>query len=183
MENLQTTSEKRKLGKAVVKLLVKISAIALLVYVLLHFVFGIFVTHDNNMYPSLRDGDFILTVRLMEAYREDVVVYTVNNYSGIDSATYKETRVGRVIAVAGDTVDISEEGGYTVNGNIPYETIYYETFPDPSGWITYPYTLQEGEYFVLSDMREGFADSRTYGAITRKQLMGKCVFIMRHRGF
>jgi signal peptidase I len=61
------------------------------------------------------------------------------------------------------------------------EEIFYPTEPQ-EGDVTYPYTVDEGSYFVLCDYRTISFDSRTYGAISKKDLDGKVITLLRRRG-
>ena len=92
------------------------------------------------------------------------------------------TRFGRIIGVPGDIINITEEGHYTINGNIPMENIYYNTFPAENG-ITYPYTVPEDSYFIMNDYREDTVDSRTYGAIHKNNIIGQQYLELQRRGF
>ena len=168
---MDKTDEKKKTSKALVKLLAKILIIAIVATVLLTVVGGLFISHDNNMFPAVGDGDLAITYRL-GAYRTgDIVVYENQG----------ENLFGRIVATEGDIVEINEDGQYKVNGLVPYETIYFETRPAESLNITYPYTVKEGEVFILNDLRDNDSDSRSIGGVSH--LKGKVVLLIRRRGF
>ena len=85
----------------------------------------------------------------------------------------------RVVAGPGDVVEISEGDRLIVNGNSMIESgIFYQT-PPYVGFVTYPLTLGEGEYFVLADYRNGGADSRFFGAVRRDEILGTVISILR----
>ena len=87
--------------------------------------------------------------------------------------------VCRVVAGPGDTVEISEGESLIVNGNSMMESnIFYRT-PQYAGFVEYPLTLGEGEYFVLADHRNGGADSRFFGAVTQDDILGTVITIAR----
>ena len=87
--------------------------------------------------------------------------------------------VCRVVATAGDTVEISEGERLIVNGNTMIESnIFYPT-PEYYGFVNYPLTLGEGEYFVLADYRNGGSDSRFFGAVREDEILGTVITIMR----
>ena len=83
-----------------------------------------------------------------------------------------KTVLRRVIAVAGDTVELrggtvyingmTERGNYTIT----------RTEPAKDG-MSYPALLRQGEYFVLGDLREISTDSRSLGLLTRQDILGK----------
>ena len=146
--------------------------LALPAYILLTFVVGVFVNHSNDMYPSVRDGDLVITLRVKNSVYGDVVAYTVNG----------TRHFGRVVAMGGDEVYIDEDGRFTVNGYSQVETIYYETKPAEGG-VTFPYTVGEGELFILNDLRDNVTDSRTFGSIPAQNVEGSIVLSLRRRGF
>lgn len=85
----------------------------------------------------------------------------------------------RVVAGPGDTVEIDEGNHLSVNGNNVVETnIFYPT-PLYEGFVEYPLTLGEGEYFVLADYRNGGADSRFFGAVRTDDILGTVITIAR----
>ena len=103
------------------------------------------------------------------------------NWIGFRDPTEPEkTRfICRVVAGPGDVVEISEGDRLIVNGNSMIESgIFYQT-PPYVGFVTYPLTLGEGEYFVLADYRNGGADSRFFGAVRRDEILGTVITILR----
>ena len=102
-----------------------------------------------------------------------------------DLLTYEykgKLRVARVIATAGSTIDINEDG-LIVNGSTQQEQdIYKETLLYKEG-VEFPLKVPEGSLFVLGDNRTSAVDSRVFGAIPIKDTQGKVVTIVRRRGF
>jgi len=169
----EQAKRKRRTRRTAIRLTLKILIYPLIAYLVLTLVIGVYQIHDNDMFPSLRDGDLVITYKLVEGYfTGDVVIYEAEG----------KIHVGRICAVPGDEVYIMEDGYYELNGSIPHEDIYY---PTRSGkGLTYPYTVQEGEVFILGDMRLQATDSRALGAISIEQLKGKVVLLLfRGRGF
>jgi signal peptidase I len=60
------------------------------------------------------------------------------------------------------------------------EEIFYPT-NEISGGVTFPYTVEEGGYFVLCDYRTISLDSRDYGAVLKSDIDGKVITILRRR--
>lgn len=87
--------------------------------------------------------------------------------------------VCRVVAGPGDTVEITDKDNLMVNGNNMIESnIFYPT-PLYEGFMQYPLTLGDGEYFVLADYRNGGADSRFFGAVRTDEILGTVITIAR----
>lgn len=164
-------TDNQKLKIAWIRLLSRILIIIGIITILLIWVGEIVICHDNNMYPSVKDGDLAITYKIGEFYQNDVVVYEVNGHK----------QFGKVVAREGDVIDIFEDGGYSVNGSMLYETIAYPTKRADNSKIEFPYTVKEDEYFILNDYREDMNDSRVYGGISN--LHGKVVLLFRRRGF
>jgi signal peptidase I len=158
--------------EAVLKFIIKLCLVLLVIWAVFTFIFGIRQVSGEHMYPRLRDGDLTLYYRLEQNYQiGDVVTFELD-----DSIFW-----ARIVAQGGDVVEVNEDGQLIVNGNVQEEEIFYPTEPQ-DGDVTYPYTVEEGSYFVLCDYRTISFDSRTYGAISKKDLDGKVITLLRHRG-
>ncbi len=154
-------------------LLIKLAVAAALIWAVFTFVLGMSVHYGNNMYPAIRDGDLLVSYRMQKPFINAVVLYRVNG----------KTEVGRVIALEGSVVDIAENGSLTVNGAMPSEEVFYATYPAENSAVSFPYTVEPGKVFILNDFRNDTNDSRTFGAIDRKDLQGPLLFAARRRNF
>ncbi|MBR6574651.1 MAG: signal peptidase I [Clostridia bacterium] len=104
--------------------------------------------------------------------RGDVLVCTSDAFDG-------EALVKRVIAVEGDTVDISKDGYMMVNGEELYEPYAKEAIRDNErGTQSYPLTVLEDHLFVVGDNRNHSTDSRflEVGQIEEARVIGKVLF-------
>ena len=165
-----TDKEVRKPLPYAAAFLARVGVIAAVLWLLLTFVVGVYVCHTNTSYPMIKDGDLCLTFRLAAPKVGDAVVYRSEG----------ETRFGRVVALAGDSVEISGEV-LLVNGeNVMIPAVYPTTAEGSS--IPYPYTVPEGCMFVLHDFRSETTDSRTVGAVPLGDCQGSIFFLMRRRG-
>lgn len=161
------------LWKDILYLFGKLAGIMLCFVLLSLFVFGLYRNRDADMYPALKDGDLVIYYRMDKDYiASDCIVLT---YDG-------KQQVRRVVAVEGDTVDITEQG-LVINGLVQWETYVYEVTQRYAEGMDFPITLQEGEVFVLGDARAGATDSRIYGAVNVTDTKGKVMLILRRRDF
>lgn len=144
----------------------KFLLLLLAVFLVFRFVIGVSFVKGNSMEPTLYSGEFVLYTRLVPEYQTGDVV-SVKIPSG-------EYYVKRVIATAGDTVDI-REGKVYVNGQELSEP-YIQGITEPQeGSVQYPMTLEEGQVFILGDNRPKSVDSRTFGVVGERQIKGKLV--------
>lgn len=164
---------RKSTGRLLAGLFIKIMATAAAVWAAFTFVLGLTVHYGNNMYPAVHDGDLVVSFRLQKPYINAAVLYKVDG----------KTEVGRVIALEGSVVDIAENGSLTVNGVAPSEKVFYATFQADGSPVSFPYTVEPGKVFILNDFREDTNDSRTFGAVDRKDVMGPLLLTMRRRGF
>ena len=163
--------KKKKTAKDfAISFFIKIGITVLCLWILLTWVVGVYVNHSNSSYPMLKDGDLCITFRLANLNTGDEIAYER------DGQIY----FGRIVAMPGDTVEISD-GSLTVNGYGVFEDAVYPT-TDEGSKITYPYKVPEDTVFVLNDYRSDATDSRTYGAIPKSDTKGCVVFVMRRRG-
>lgn len=152
--------------------LVNIGLTVLTIWLVFTFVFGIYIIEGEGMYPRVRDGDLVLYYRLKDEYVvDDVLTFEA------DGTRY----TARYVAMAGDIVDITEEGQLLINGSVQSEEIFYATFQLESE-IEYPYEVPENSVFLLGDFRTNAVDSRIYGAVSLDDIDGKLITILRRRG-
>lgn len=160
-------------GRMLRDLLIKLGVIALIVWLLLTFVISITIHYGNNMHPAVEDGDFIVSFRMQRPYLNAAVVY---RHDG-------KKCIGRVVALGGNDVAISDLGEISVNGVIPSEEVFYATYRAENADITYPYHVEDGKAFILNDFRSDTNDSRSFGAVDLDDIDGPILFSMRRRGF
>ena len=179
-ENTEKLSKKLRRAESSVKdyqfLLIRFAAFLFVIW-LLFFVF-IGVTHmtGDDMYPRLDTGDLVLFYRLDKDVAAQDIIVIERELPG-QEGTHRI--VSRVVAVAGDTVEITDDEKLVINGNTVVESKIFYTTPRYEGYTEYPLTLGEGECFVLADHREGGTDSRFFGAVTRDQIEGTVIAVLR----
>jgi len=170
---LQRLEEKppQALGRELKYLLIKLLLVGLIGSTLLLVVFGVTRNTELSMSPAIKHGDLVFYFRMDKQYKaSDLVAFT---YEG-------KLQIRRVVAIAGDTVDIDEQG-LIINGRLQQEVeVIGETLAYTQG-ISFPTTLEDGQVFLLGDSRELSEDSRLYGSIEITDTLGKVMAIMRRR--
>ena len=157
----------------IVSFITRLPAMAGLLALLFGFVFGVTPMADDDMSPRISAGDLLLYYRLADDYVSgDVMVFQKDG----------EQYVGRVVARGGDTVEVTEEATLVVNGSTVLETDIYYSTPRYENGPDYPVTMAEGEYFILCDYREGARDSRYFGPVSRDEIKGKVITVIRRSG-
>lgn len=159
----------RELRNFLVRLFLLITVIGILFEV----VFGLTPMANADMQPAVCAGDLMLYYRLDKNLKsDDVVVFQKEDIQ----------YTGRIVAVPGDVVEITDESELMVNKNTVMEdNIFYKT-PAYDSEVEYPLALKEDQYFILCDNREGAKDSRSFGVVDTSEIKGKVITIVRRSG-
>ncbi|WP_086347626.1 signal peptidase I [Candidatus Enterococcus clewellii] len=132
----------------------------------------------SSMEKNLSQGDMVLMEKYTSINRFDVIVFQLPD---------GEIYVKRVIGLPGDSVRFEEDQLY-INGEEmaepflknnklkQYDNKPYTTNFELSDLINQE-KLDEDHYFVLGDNRRMSKDSRSFGAVESKYIIGKARFV------
>ncbi|MBO5520512.1 MAG: signal peptidase I [Eubacterium sp.] len=157
-------------------LVLRLLLLILVIWVLFFKIVGLTHMPSEDMYPRVDAGDLVLFYRMdTDVKAQDIIVLEKTTP---DSAREEELFISRVIAAAGDTVEI-DGSRLLVNGNAMIESnIFYPTQAYDE-YTQYPVTLGSDECFVLGDCREGASDSRYFGPVKKSEIQGTVISILR----
>lgn len=143
--------------------LIVVAAAAILVATLWMPVLRIYGT---SMTPTLTDGNIVVTLKGSKFSTGDVIAFYYNN----------KILVKRVIASAGDWVNIDKDGTVYVNDKKLDEPYLTEKALGTCD-ITLPYQVPDGKIFVMGDHRSVSVDSRSksIGSVAQEQIVGRVV--------
>ena len=147
--------------------------VLVIVLTLLHFfVITIFIVDGQSMDPTFATNEVGLLDKITYDFespqRGDIVVL---NYPGDPE---NKRYVKRVIGLPGDTVEVTG-GSVFVNGKKLTENYL------PSGLYTDKdgkWNLSSSQYFTMGDNRPNSNDSRYFGPVEKRFLVGKVVWIV-----
>ena len=154
----------RRMMKSTVFTLVVVASFAVLVATLWLPVLQIYGT---SMTPTLDEGEIVVSIKSKEFSQGDLAAFYIGN----------KILVKRVIAQAGDMVNVLEDGTVIVNGR-ELDEPYVSQKALGECDLEFPYQVPESRYFLIGDHRETSVDSRSsmVGCISNEQLVGKIVF-------
>ena len=154
----------------------KIGVVAALIVIPLRvYVFQPFLVKGDSMVPNFHNGDYLiideLSYRFREPVRGDVIVL---KFPYDPSQRF----IKRIVGLPGETIEV-KDGKVVI-----YHQDSQEAFLlDESGYLRALQTpgsvkvqLKEGEYFVLGDNREFSSDSRSWGPLETKYIVGRMLW-------
>ena len=150
--------------------LIETVLIAIIIFLLLQIVVKNFRVTGESMQPSFVDGQFLLvnkiSYRFAQPKRGDVIVFRYPRDPGEDF-------IKRIIGLPGETVRIAE-GNVYIDGH-PLREPYLQG-ESTGTYHTLETALGEDEFFVLGDNRRYSSDSRTWGPVARRNIVGRAWF-------
>lgn len=164
---LKRVKYKKRYGRVLrstVYTLITVAAVAILIATLWMPVLQIY---GVSMAPTLSDGNIVVSLRSDSLNQGDIIAFYYNN----------KILVKRVIATAGDVIDIKEDGEVFVNNKKLDEPYLTEKSLGECN-IKLPYQVPESRVFVMGDHRSVSIDSRSksVGCVAEEQIVGKLVF-------
>ena len=164
LEREQYKKNYRRVLRSTVVALVAVAAVSVLIAVLL---LPILQITGTSMTDTLQDGDIVVAFSGKSYKQGDVIAFYYNN----------EILVKRVIATAGDWVNIDEDGNVYVNDQLldePY--VSDKAFGQCN--IELPYQVPDGRCFIMGDHRSTSIDSRNtaVGCISNDMIVGRILF-------
>jgi len=155
------------------------------VVLLFTFVFRVVTVDGQSMENTLHHGEkLIISDMLYTPKTGDVIITAVPEYYG------NNPLVKRVIATGGQTVDINfdtwqvyvdgaplavdERGNATHEQYVKYDPSRVMLRENQS--MTYPLTVPEGCVFIMGDNRNNSRDSRYFGVVDERNIIGKVYF-------
>jgi len=141
---------------------------AIVVFGIRTFLFQPFLVSGASMEPNISQSNYLiideLTYRFNEPARGDVVVF---RYPGDASTFY----IKRIIGLPNEKIDI-ENGSIIIDGKKMEEDAYLKGI-NTAG--TAHVTLASNEYFVMGDNRSNSYDSRAWGPLQKKYIVGRAL--------
>ena len=143
------------------------------------FIVGPYKIPTGSMRPTLMEGDRIfvdkITYRFREPKRGEIIVFKY-------PLDIKKDFVKRLVAFGGETVEI-RDGNVYINGERVESPAsvrgryYYNRNDWDYGREGEQIKIPDGSFFVLGDNSAQSSDSRNWGFVPRKDLVGRAVVI------
>ncbi len=131
-----------------------------------------YIVSGTSMDPTFATGDYLivnkLSYELGNPERNTVVIFTLR-------LPNQPTRdlIKRIIGLPGDTVVMNGTGVTITNTAHPHGFILDQSYLTHTMPASFNVTLGQNEYFVMGDNRPASYDSRSWGVLHRKDIIGQ----------
>ena len=129
-----------------------------------------FIVSGSSMFPTFKDGQYLvvdeISYRVGDPKRDDVIVFRYPN----DTTKFF---IKRIIGLPNETVKIAGSDVTIINKEHPDGFKLDQPFVENQSSNEMTYTLKADEYFVMGDNRSASSDSRYWGPVPRKLMIGR----------
>lgn len=165
--------EKEKTLKQSFWELVRFAALALIIVVPIRlFIIEPFVVSGSSMFPTFENGDYLIVDKISyeigNPKRDDVVIFRYPN----DQTKFF---IKRVIGLPNETIDISGSVITITNAEHKDGFKLSEPYVKNMSQDQTHFVLKSDEYFVMGDNRTASSDSRFWGPVNKKLMVGRAL--------
>ncbi len=154
---------------------IQIALIALIIIIpVRYYIIQPFFVKGISMEPTFQNGDYLivdeLSYRLRPPKRGEVVVFRFPENP-------KQFYIKRIIGLPGETIKVDSHEIYIFNKEHPQGFSLKENYLPPEPYLgEEKITLGPNSYFVMGDNRTHSFDSRAWGPVDKKYLVGRVLF-------
>lgn len=154
--------------------LVKVAVLAgVTIGLVRYFLFKPFYVKGQSMEPNFLEKDYLIideiTYRFREPQRGEVVVFK----SPVGNGDYY---LKRIVGLPGERVKIDDSKVVIYNKEHPQGLVVEEFYLSEKTHGTMEQILSASEYFVMGDNRDASYDSRRFGPVEKKGIVGRAWF-------
>lgn len=167
----EKTAENKESDKQSFWEMVRFALIAVAVVIPIRiFIAQPFIVSGSSMVPTFEDGQYLvvdeISYRLGDPERDDVIIFRYPNDT-------KKFFIKRIIGLPNETVEIKGNDVTIINEEHPEGLKLEQPYVKNASSNNSRFELNDDEYFVMGDNRSASSDSRYWGAVPRKLLIGK----------
>jgi len=151
--------------------LIKFAVIALIIVIPIRmFIAQPFVVSGESMFPTFNNGEYLIVDEISyilgAPHRGDVIIF----HYPLDTKRYF---IKRVIGMPNEEIQINNGKITIINKENPNGFVLNEPYIDEPFDTTATYKTGDNEYFVMGDNRNRSSDSRTWGLLPGKLIVGR----------
>lgn len=135
-----------------------------------------YIVSGTSMDPTFQTGHYLIVDKISyalgEPKRDSVVVFKFPESANVKQENGRNL-IKRIIGLPGDTVTSEGDVIKITNAENPDGFTFEQPFVTHKLSSNFSITLNEGEYFVMGDNRKESYDSRSWGILPRKDIIGR----------
>jgi signal peptidase I len=174
VERKQATPNEKNENESFIGEVFKFALIALVIVIPFRiYIAQPFIVSGSSMFPTFHNGEYIIvdqiTYRMEEPKRGDVVIFRYPN----DPSKFF---IKRIIGLPGEIVQLANGITTIINPKTHEKTVLDEEYLVTDKTDDHlSITLSPSEYFVMGDNRSASSDSRVWGPVPEKNLVGRAL--------
>ncbi|OGZ32190.1 MAG: signal peptidase I [Candidatus Niyogibacteria bacterium RIFCSPLOWO2_12_FULL_41_13] len=150
-----------------------IAIVALIVAPIRFFVAQPFIVQGSSMSPTFENSDYLvideLSYRFREPKRGEMIVFKYP----LDSSKFF---IKRIVGLPGENIRMENNKIFIQKDGLPEQELEEKYFKSPALTLAgnkNKWSLNQNEYFVLGDNRSNSSDSRYFGLLDKKFIIGR----------
>jgi signal peptidase I len=167
VETVPQSVEPLRKPSTLLRSIIEIFVLTAIIFLIVNTAIGRFQIQGPSMQPNLQEGERVIVDKisysLLPPQRGDIIVF--DGHGSVDL-------IKRIIALPGETIEI-QGGQVFINGAVLDEP-YLE---HPTSSDVQAQQVATDHYFVMGDNRGNSQDSRTFGPIPTKEIVGRAWII------
>jgi signal peptidase I len=167
-QTVETATEAPPRRSNLLREIIETALLTAIIFLLVNTATGRFRIEGQSMEPNLHDGEYVIVDKVSYALhapeRGDVIVLLRPNPD--------KDLIKRIIGLPGDTLEV-RNGQVYVNGAALTEPYLNQ----PTNSTIPARQVEPGRYFVMGDNRNNSSDSRSFGSISRSDIVGRAWFV------
>lgn len=160
----------RKVLKGILEMLETIVIAGVAVYLVRSYIMQPFLVSGDSMLPTFRSGDYLLVDELSYRFRDpqrgEVIVLKYPKNENVYFIKRVIGLPGETVIIKNGVVSIKDKFGNKIDLKEPYVSIKDDRIDQ------FEKTLGPDEYFVMGDNRNFSYDSRNWGVLPKKDIIG-----------
>ena len=174
--------EKRPLWREILDYVIIIIAAYLIALFVTSFIIINCRIPTGSMENTIMTGDRVIGLRLTYTFgkpeRGDIAIFYAPEKALLLNGKADGTLyIKRVVGLPGDTIEVKNHRIYINGSEEPLDEPYLESSFRMNHLANFgPFTIPEGEYFMMGDHRDNSSDSRAWGTVTEDAIVAKALF-------
>ncbi len=174
--------EKRPLWREILDYVIIIIAAYLIALFVTSFIIINCRIPSGSMENTIMTGDRVIGLRLTYTFgkpeRGDIAIFYAPEKALLLNGKADGTLyIKRVVGLPGDTIEVKNHRIYINGSEEPLDEPYLESSFRMNQLANFgPFTIPEGEYFMMGDHRDNSSDSRAWGTVPEDSIVAKALF-------